>query len=494
MTSTSSAYSYDTSSSESSKETATTSTSQVALDGLNDSFTSQQNSLGGDHESCCRSFCFGPTIQLNRRGDCFIAIDTVQPPLERAAANGGNGDIFTPLLDRVFSTRRSLSPIQSLAGQSSANTLHKRADVSAGFFTLSTLEAIHCISQDNSENSSPSVESRSKDLPSYKTPARCRINSEAFLRTIGEVTCEKGVNSDDDVSQIEDEDFDTLLLNVEQQSSVFNSPGRKKLCFDGNQETGNELYAEDSSEETSPPLFPEFGKAIESFQALVLSPMKSLHREEDRSSTPKLLKHLQSDGKIHGPTSTVPPRKDLYLRKSTTYIKALRRSGIVGKILIQGWVAFRNTESWREVSRCTTRSDFRYIVLLDGVPTFYIFNSKPKQRRGEPAPNLLDDCIAIDLNKENIDVGVSLASSQLGHEIYLLDTEKNKLLCSMLPVAMRDYVFLNKHRSRLAKSDVLQSIFQDHQKIPSYYLAGTDQSDAARHILFVLSSVITSTK
>ena len=54
-----------------------------------------------------------------------------------------------------------------------------------------------------------------------------------------------------------------------------------------------------------------------------------------------------------------------------------------------------------------------------------------------------------------------LPVQQLGHEIYLLDTEKNKLLCSMLPVAMRDYVFLNKHRSRLANSSN-----EDKAKLP----------------------------
>lgn len=495
----SSADSLDTSWSNSSKETPTTTTSPAALDGLNESFMS---SIGGE-DKCCNSpltllrhctLCFGTPIQPSRRANCFVAVGPFQPPPEGAAANDGdvNGDkylgehdipaknIFTPLLDRVSATRRSLSPIQSLAGHSSANTLHKRADVSAGFFTLSTLEAIHSTGQDSSESSSPTVESRSKDekedtrLSSYKTPAKIRLNPEAFL----EVTCEKGVNSDDDISQIEDDnDFDALLLNVEQQSSVLKSPGRKKLCFDANQETGN----------ASPSLFPEIGKAIESFQAIVLTPIKSSHKKEgDRGSTPKL-KHLQSGGKIHGPS--MHSRQDLYLRKSGTFIKALRRSGCLGKCLIQGWVAFRKKESWREVSRCTARSDFRYVVLLEGIPTFYVFNSKPKQRKGEPAPNLFDNCTAIDLNK--INVGVSLAEKALGNEVYLVDPECNKLICSMLPVAMKDDVFLNKHRSRLAKSDVLQLIFQDHQKIPGHNLAGTDQNDAARHLLFVLSAAIT---
>jgi hypothetical protein len=95
-------------------------------------------------------------------------------------------------------------------------------------------------------------------------------------------------------------------------------------------------------------------------------------------------------------------------------------------------------------------------------------------------------------------VRISLASKELGHEVFLVDSES--FICSMLPVAMKNQFFLDKHRARLARSDVLGQVFQKTKSSTNVTFqdekakntsAAVEQNDAARHLLFVLSAAIT---
>jgi hypothetical protein len=505
---------------------------EVSYQELSESWVSQINPI---NEDCfCSplrilrlfSMCFWPTNPQSKHNenDCFVAVDHSQalfdridnsphrsytPTLERVEEHQVQlPNVFTPLVEKMAFKRLfhrdmgtvhsptprytpiSASSITSYMGGStkygthtsntgiaSSNTLHRRADLSAGFFTLETMEAIYS-DKDASASSTPGSDSTNSEgrkadetkCPAYQTPARPRINSEIFRKEMGEVTCEKLANSEDDVSPIEsEEEFAFSLLH---KSSFGSSEVHKRLVYDEVQHS-TELRAS----VTRP--FSEIGKAIESIQEI-----------------------FRFSGKA---TATIAPqtkrrRQSSYLRQSISFIKALRRNNCTGKVLIQGWIAFRQNQnlSWRDVSLCTRRSDFRYILLLDKMPTLHIFSSKPKQKRGEPKANLLDSCLRIDL--KDVEIGISLASKEWGHEVILVESESNKFLCSMLPVAMKNEVFLDKHRARLAKKDVLGEVFQKPNSSGKVAFqdekanntnAIVDQNDAARHLLFVLSAAIT---
>ena len=92
---------------------------------------------------------------------------------------------------------------------------------------------------------------------------------------------------------------------------------------------------------------------------------------------------------------------------------------------------FRQQVSWKEVTISTKRCDFWIIDLLDDMPILYIFTSKPKHTKREPKANLLERCFSLDLTKD-IHVGVSLASKELGREVYLIESKSNKsfVVCS----------------------------------------------------------------
>lgn len=418
-------------------------------------------------------------------------------------------------------------------GGVSSNTLHRRLDISAGFFTFATLEAIHSFDYDERQGEtnllSPSNESGIRkasdaNCSAFKTPAvRPRLNSELFRNTIGEVTCEKRENSEDDVSPIESEDGFSLMINAEGRKSEMSTKSKspltnnvqKRLIYDDGQEVHEELRGAskveasgevnmfgDVSRETDDQrrqYFPEIGeKVIETIQA----------------SVPKTKNDMNKDAEVDGPKQSLPQqltkegysRQQAYMQKSISFMKALRKSGRTGKCLIQGWVAFRQSVSWSEISLCTMRCDFRYIVLLDDMPLLHVFGSKSKHRKGETKPNLLAKCITFDLTKD-VEARVTLASNELGHEVCLVESESNKLLCSMLPVGMKNQVFLDKHKSRLAKGDVLGDVFQKKRSTAEVTFQGnsdpprerdlnnthatTEQNDVSRHLLFVLSAAIT---
>ena len=537
------------------------------------------------------SFCFGrpiPGLDSLRRKDCFVDIDPSLARLEREseyttfdtyrqtleaidehattpnrvqfeaqAMKHHKPNIFDPLAvckryrsnhDGAPSiTPCTFTPVAfdsraSFMGRMSTTTNHRRADISVGFFTLSTLEAIHSYDPDESEDmvtprSNQSEQSETGNKSAYKTPAaRPRIDSEIFRSAIGEVTCEKrGANSDDDISPIESLCGFSLLMNAEgrrselsiQSKSPLGDAIQKRLVYD------SYVHQNNASDEThlpkdlaaptearNKPNFPEVGiKLIDSIQSLISRPPTKAvkHGSPNEATKPTVSRpHLITR---EGTTGTSSSRQQLFLQKSVSFIKALRKSGRAGKCLVQGWVAFRQDVSWREVALCTRRSDFRYVVLLDDMPVVHIFSSKPKQKRGAPKPNVIENCISLDLSKD-VEVGISLACPELGQEVYMVELESSQFICSLLPIAMKSNLFLDKHKSRLAKGDVLESVFQKSKpkeglgfqkvepsakakvtfqdngntpcpKTSNQTHAAIEQNDAARHLLFVLSAAIT---
>jgi hypothetical protein len=291
------------------------------------------------------------------------------------------------------------------------------------------------------------------------------------------------------VSPIESDDgdgFNFSLFNAEMRRSELSSRSKspftssevqKKLVY-GDSRHADVLDNQVEKLDGSKPSFLEFDKAIESIHTLVFGPREIVCKSDI-------------------PNETVP-RKSLFLRQSVSFIKALRKTGRDGRVLIQGWVAFRRNVSWRDISINTKRCDFRYIILMDDIPILHMFGTQPKRKKGEPKVNPLDTCMNIDLTQD-VEVGASLASKELGQEVFLMDAESNKLICSLLPVAMKNEVFLDKHRSRLAKG-VLANVFRtdsaskvtlQDQRVSSNMYASIEQNDSARHLLFVLSAAIT---
>ena len=192
-----------------------------------------------------------------------------------------------------------------------------------------------------------------------------------------------------------------------------------------------------------------------------------------------------------------------FLQKSSSFLKALRRAGRRGKVLIQGWVAFRDGRvSWKEIMRNPKRyEDFRYIILLDDTPHLHLFTSRPKQKKLTPKPDLLQDCMSLHLTEE-IAVSVNLVSKEFGNEVCIVNQETNQHYCNLLPIPMPQSVFLDKHRSRLAKGDALKSVFDPFKRSLKFASSSCDdmingdppatieQFDVSRHLLFVLDAAV----
>ena len=154
----------------------------------------------------------------------------------------------------------------------------------------------------------------------------------------------------------------------------------------------------------------------------------------------------KDDVSRHTPNSTSNDEQalwqDCFLPKSSTFLKALRRSGRRGKVLIQGWAAFRENStnlpspsSWKEIIRNPQRFDFRYIILLDDMPTLHIFSSRQKQKKKKMVVSamqttkhdVLRDCIHLNLtstSNEDLAVRINLVSKELGNEVASLKRKR----------------------------------------------------------------------
>ena len=455
-----------------------------------------------------------------------------------------------------------LTPI-SLADQtrngatmtSTLNTLHRRNDeISVGYFTAQTLDAI--LYSSPSKMNEPVGTPRNKDnranlggnnRSAFQTPGgnRARLDSEIFRRTIKVITCEKRkITDDSDVSPIDsDAGFspmkgsnakrppltDNCLLPPRQTPATV----QKKLTFDlgsvqrhatpnlprcppnntpGKRNLLQDFAAEPISEALSP--LSEFGMSVmKSLQSIVKGKPTNVpayvqtssgyetDKENMPGNTPTSAMHVKT---LSASSEREELWQDSFLQKSSSFLKALRRTGRRGKVLIQGWVAFRESMPWKEIIRNPKRCDFRYIVLLDDMPLLHIFSSRPKQKKLLPKYDLLQDCISVDLTGDNIAIKIGLVSKEFGNEVYIVDVEKNQYLHGLLPIPMPSDVFCDRHKSRLAKGDTLKSVFEPFKRSVSFAPslpndtkdkasdspATMVQYDVSRHLLFVLDCAV----
>ena len=198
--------------------------------------------------------------------------------------------------------------------------------------------------------------------------------------------------------------------------------------------------------------------------------------------------------------------RDDFLQKSPSFTKALRRSGRNGKVIIQGWVAFRGDIPWKEIIRNPKRCDFRYVVLLDDKPLLHLFRSRGTKSNAKRY--LLHDCKSLDLMGD-IGVRVNLVSKEMGNEVCIFDYETGIEHCSLLAIPMPQCFFLDGNRSRLANDEALRGVFEPYRKVvkfaPSlHYNDGhviadataaslpspVEQNDVSRHLLFTIDVVI----
>jgi len=422
-----------------------------------------------------------PPTMINKLARSLSCRMTYPPPQLRQVSNVDQK--LTPISEHTRSSKYDAF--------SSLNTLHRRNDhYSVSFFTSDTLDAIHTSSPSNATSLTPR-DNQSGTSPrgnplEYKTPPnRGRADSDTFRRTIQVVTCEKRVRDDVSPIPMDTPRFDKITPRRHEQQSAGEQTASNKTMHRVNL-FGEEVFMVDSNDHHSASTTKD----------------QCAKEEEEVAATDD-----DDDAALLWP--------ETYLQKSPSYIKALRKAGRKGKCLIQGWVAFRQSVSWVEIIQSPRRCDFQYVVLLDDMPLLHIFPSSPKAKRTQPKArkNVLDDCITFDLSN-NVGIEVQLASQELGNEIRIVDTETGAFYGSMLPISMPDDVFQDKHKSRLAKSDVLSNVFassyhqQDMSSLPSSFdeyeektdidqsqyskkiFAPPEQYDVSRHLMFVLDAAI----
>ena len=511
-----------------------------------------------------------PLHHQSTGNNCKFLLDNDNKPARRLTPNTIQTQSRTSLTEKNGATLMS------------NNTLHRRTDdISVGFFTNQTLDEINVggdgdgDGEDDYQIGTPRCQPQQQNNHRvvYQTPGnRVRIDSESFRRTIKVVTCEKRRISDEsDVSPIASDTGFNLspmidytkhkrVAAVESVESLLSSQSavdspQKRLVFDKGEGwirlsdapppddgggDGKSLLVYDNGStmppESSSPLSPisEFGMSVmKSLQSIIQGGSGS-RLTSSPITTPSSYAKKNDDVSRHTPTSTRTDEQqlwqDCFLPKSSTFLKALRRSGRRGKVLIQGWVAFRENNNnlsapaWKEIIRNPQRCDFRYIILLDDIPTLHIFSSRRKQKKKkkmvvsamQSKPDVLRDCIHLNLstgNEEDLAVRVNFVSKELGNEVCIFEKETGVECYSFLPIPIPSNVFIDKHRSRLAKGEVLEGIFErcmsssvlelespsnadanvmDSSKSTmtiDYLRASVQQYDVSRHLLFVLDAV-----
>jgi len=439
------------------------------------------------------------------------------------------------------------------------NTLHRRTDdISLGFFTAQTLDEIHVATTttttnddvvgdntqrsqnvDNQQQYNDNVHNNNNHHRAFQTPGnnRVRLDSDSFRQTIKVVTCEKRRISDEsDVSPIDsDAGFSPIMLDSRHRrvaASENLSPlahggdvnsSQKRLLFD---DGGDSSMSMDHQQQLSP--LSEFGMSVmKSLQSIIQGGgVSSIHGSplnDKENKVPQRRKHhhISSSPSSQTNMNEQPPWNDTFLPKSSTFLKALRRSGRRGKVLIQGWAAFRCQDdiSWEDIIHNPKRCDFRYIILLDDMPILHMFTSRPRRRQQKKKgkADLFKDCISINLSSDDdIAVKINFVSKELGNEVCISnqdETEEDTYSYSLLPMSIPQNVFLDKHQSRLAKGGVLEHVFEpelvnegchrvsfnsdnyddDGLLMLAKSSSGrtlTEQYDVARHLLFVLDATI----
>ncbi len=95
---------------------------------------------------------------------------------------------------------------------------------------------------------------------------------------------------------------------------------------------------------------------------------------------------------------------------------------------------------------------------------------------------------------------VELVSKEFGNEICIMNDDSGRHLYGILPIPMPPCVFLDKHRSRLAKGETLKKVFEPFKRCVTFASHDAikppelpeimEQYDVARHLLLVLDCAI----
>lgn len=436
------------------------------------------------------------------------------------------------------------------------NTYHRRTDdISVGFFTTQTLDEIHVTNDDDDDVDGGNNTPRSRDdnqqqqhdnvdnnnsnhQRAFHTPSinRVRLDSDSFRQTIKVVTCEKRRISDEsDVSPIDsDAGFSPIMLDSTRHRRVDASENLSPLAHDGDVnnsqkrllfDDGGDSSNDHHQQQLSP--LSEFGMSVmKSLQSIIqgggVSGILGSPSNDKENKVPLKRKHHKISSPLSSNINEQPPWNDTFLPKSSTFLKALRRSGRRGKVLIQGWVAFRCQDdiSWEDIIHNPKRCDFRYIILLDDMPILHLFTSRPRRHKKKGKPDLFKDCLSIDLSgNDDVAVKINFVSKELGNEVCISNQDDmtnehdDKYSYSLLPISIPQNIFLDKHQSRLAKGRVLECIFEPElvvadrrrvsfnsddgllmleksSKSQAHRVDLSEQYDVARHLLFVIDATI----
>ena len=221
------------------------------------------------------------------------------------------------------------------------------------------------------------------------------------------------------------------------------------------------------------------------------------------------------------------PWRDDFLRKSPSFPKALRQSGRIGNVVLEGWVAFRGDVTWKDIVGRPKRSDFRYVVLLDDKPILHLFKSRRSRKRKSKAAKRdhLHGCKSLDLTGD-IAVRVNLVSKEMGNEVCIFDQVTGIHHCGLLAIPIPECAFLDGHHSCLAR-EAPMGVFGPYKKVVTFaspsssnsndrpaaadptanfhhdadlslqkwtvemaLLSPGEQNDASRHLLFTIDLVI----
>ncbi|KAL3764497.1 hypothetical protein ACHAW5_004760 [Stephanodiscus triporus] len=484
---------------------------------------------------------------------------TISPQLLNENAKDVS-DILARLSPITVNSKASEQTKNGTTKTSTDNSLHRRTNDTSnmGFFTPQILTAIHTSPIANvdgvfeSSNQDGRRTFGASERSAFYTPKNSvRHDSDAFRRSIEVVTCEEKSPDGSDVSSIGSAFFSPVTetsakrKNDEKQVTNGNltpiqTPDscQKKLMFDTRSEhehtindTPNVAISAQSIDrgwnlvQGSMPIsmsrhLSPLAEVLKALQSIVMErPGGILKNTETKGCAP--MKDSMPIS-MTTPTTALPVTststsekinrlwRDDFLQKSPSFPKALRRSGRFGKVIIQGWVAYRGNVTWKEIIRNPKRCDFRYVVLLDDKPLLHLFRSRSRRKRSTPKHDLLSDCKSLDLTGD-ISVRVNLVSKEMGNEVCIFDHETGIQQCGLLAIPMPQCAFLDGHRSRLAKGEALKGVFGPYKKVVTFAPSSSssqknegpaaahatanlpspvEQNDVSRHLLFAIDVVI----
>lgn len=506
------------------------------------------------------SICIGQTQPVNNGNDGNEKEDplkrTISPSLLQENAKEV-GDILAILSPLTVNIKASEQTKNGATKTTTENSLHRRTDDTSnlGFFTPHTLEAIHTdltkiVVASSNDQDGRQIFGASKGSAFCTPSTSARHDMVSIRRSIDFVTCEERKSPDG--PHVERSAFSSSIAETSEkrkngekqvtngsltpiQMRIDGCP--KKLVFDPHtpdvsiSSPSIDLFGWNLAQVATPismsrQLSP-LEEVLKALQSIVRDRPGGIHNKAETKDCPII--------KDNVPIGTTPPTNDLpvtsestsektnrlpwrddFLRKSPSFPKALRQSGRSGKVVIEGWVAFRGDVTWKEIVGNPKRSDFRYVVLLDDKPLLHMFRSgrSVRRRKSKAAKrDHLHGCKSLDLTAGDIAVRVNLVSKEMGNEVCIFDQETGVHHCGLLAIPMPECAFLDGHRSRLSK-EAPMGVFGPYKKVVTfassssssssnnddrpaaaadaaiYFPSPVEQNDASRYLLFTIDVII----